>query len=161
LDIAENGRAFEENAVLKARYAYSIARMPALADDSGLAVDALNGEPGIRSARFAGDDAADEDNVKLLLKRLKGIPYERRTARFICCIALCMDGEKCIIGRGSVEGIILESPRGKNGFGYDPVFYYPELSATFAELPAGVKNSISHRTKAVRNLLESLKAGIL
>ncbi|HOV70505.1 MAG TPA: RdgB/HAM1 family non-canonical purine NTP pyrophosphatase, partial [Clostridia bacterium] len=145
LDIDETGKTFEENAIIKARHVYNIARMPALADDSGLCVDALIGEPGIRSARFAGYNATDEDNVKLLLDRLKGIPYEKRTARFICCMVLCLDGEKCLAAHGSVEGIILEAPRGNNGFGYDPVFYYSELSATFAELPAEVKNSISHR----------------
>jgi XTP/dITP diphosphohydrolase len=128
-----------------------------LADDSGIVVDALGGAPGIRSARFSGPDATDRSNNKLLLARLAGVPTAARTARFVCWIALARDGELWRTFHGEAEGRILEAPAGTDGFGYDPLFFYPPLSRTFAELPPDQKWAHSHRGKAFRRMLEWLR----
>jgi XTP/dITP diphosphohydrolase len=146
--VVEAGSTYRENAELKAAAYSKTAGIPALADDSGLEVDALGGAPGLHSARYAGDNARDADRVKLLLKNLEGVTQERRTARFRCVIALAVPGREAAFFEGTCEGIIVTTPRGNNGFGYDPVFFFPELGKTMAELPSEVKNRVSHRGKA-------------
>jgi XTP/dITP diphosphohydrolase len=145
----ENADTFEENALVKARYVAQGTGLPALADDSGLEVDALAGAPGVRSARYAGPGASDKDNMEKLLEELKGIPAEKRSARFICVAAYAEpDGvEKTFQGR--FEGMIAESATGEGGFGYDPVFFIPELGRTAAELTSEEKNELSHRGQAL------------
>lgn len=152
----ETGLTFIENALIKARHAARASGLPALADDSGLAVDALDGAPGIHSARYAfGGDAAN--NVKLI-DELRGVPDEQRTARFICVLALVRHAEDPtpIICEGVWEGRILLEPRGSSGFGYDPLFFVPEAGRSSAELTAAEKNSLSHRARAMRLLRERL-----
>ena len=157
--VEETGLTFVENALLKARAAARAARQPALGDDSGLVVDALNGQPGIYSSRFAGDNASDRDNNTLLLEKLKGVPMERRTASFYCCLVLLQHARDPapIIVNGTWHGHILEAPRGRNGFGYDPLFRDAESGVTAAELPMSEKSRISHRGKALSRLIERLK----
>jgi XTP/dITP diphosphohydrolase len=138
-----------------------VSQLTALADDSGLEVDALDGQPGINSARFAGNAATDIDKVRLLLDRLTGIPWEGRTARFKCAIAIATPEGQCQICVGECPGIIALEPRGENGFGYDPIFFLPELGKTMAELTLGMKNQISHRARAsqrARQILDQLQA---
>ncbi|MFU8832230.1 MAG: RdgB/HAM1 family non-canonical purine NTP pyrophosphatase [Wenzhouxiangella sp.] len=157
--VAETGLTFVENALLKARAASQASNLPALGDDSGLVVDALNGQPGIYSARFAGENATDEDNNALLLEKLDGVPMERRKASFFCCLALLRHAEDPapIIVSGTWHGHILEAPRGNNGFGYDPLFQDPHLGISAAELPFSEKARISHRGKALAELIGRLK----
>lgn len=159
-DADETGLSFVENAILKARHAAKATGLPALADDSGLEVDALNGAPGIYSARFSGTEATDEKNNQLLLDKLMGVPVEQRTARFRCVLAFLRhaDDPTPLICQGSWEGLILEQLSGKNGFGYDPLFLIPELEKTSAQLAPEEKNKISHRGQAVSLLKESIKA---
>ncbi len=154
----ETGLTFVENAILKARNASAYSELPAIADDSGLEVDALGGEPGIHSARFAGDEASDADNNALLLERLRDLPDEKRTARFQCLLVFLRHEKDPtpIICQGTWEGRILYNPQGENGFGYDPLFFVPEKGCSAAELPAEVKNALSHRGKALRCLVERL-----
>jgi XTP/dITP diphosphohydrolase len=151
----ETGLTFVENALLKARHAAQHCRLPVIADDSGLAVDALNGEPGIYSARFAGIGADDKDNNEKLLLELAGIPFEERTARFICVIVMLKHAADPVplISQGVWEGKILLHPQGANGFGYDPLFWVPEHKCSSAELLPEVKNSLSHRGQALRQLV--------
>ena len=158
--VAETGLTFVENALLKARAAARVAKLPALADDSGLVVDALKGQPGIYSARFAGENASDRDNNDLLLEKLTGVIPERRSATFYCCLVMLRHHRDPapIIATGSWYGTILEAPRGKGGFGYDPLFFDPQLGATAAELSMVEKSQISHRGKALKVLIEALKA---
>ena len=158
-DPEENGTTFEENALIKARTALSASgnRYAAIADDSGLAVDALNGAPGVYSARYAGDHGDDAANNALLLKNLAHLPVEQRTARFVCCIALVYPDGREITVRGETEGLIIDDARGDGGFGYDPYFYYQPFGKTFSELTAEEKNAISHRGKAIAKLAERLK----
>jgi XTP/dITP diphosphohydrolase len=159
LEVAETGSTYQENARLKAEAFAKASGLPALADDSGLEVDALDGEPGIRSSRYAGEGAKDTDRVHYLLNKLKNVPPEKRTARFRCVIALAFPEGKTVFYSGSCDGSITLSPRGNAGFGYDPVFYFPELKKTMAELPAAVKNQISHRARAAwkaRTVLEKI-----
>lgn len=151
---AEDGVTFEANAALKAVYYSRHVEGPVFADDSGLEVEALGGEPGVRSARYAGEGAGDEANNRLLLARLAGVADRR--ARFVCAIALARGGALAATVRGEVEGVLLEAPRGANGFGYDPLFYYPPFGCTFAELDTGRKWQVSHRGKALRALLDRL-----
>jgi len=155
----ETGVTFVENALLKARHAAQHCHLPVLADDSGLAVDALSGAPGIFSARYAGIGASDQDNVNKLLVELEGVALEERTARFICVMALIehADDPVPIIAQGTWEGRILFHPTGGNGFGYDPVFWVPEHDCSSAELPAEIKNTLSHRGQALRQLAALLK----
>jgi XTP/dITP diphosphohydrolase len=155
-DIPENGATFYENAEAKARWVYSRTGKPALADDSGLEVDFLDGAPGVRSARFAGEPASDVKNVEKLLSLLSSCPAESRTARFTCVIVLLIGDHEAIVATGVCEGRIGFSPRGASGFGYDPVFFPEGCDETFAELPAEVKNRISHRGKAIGELKEQL-----
>lgn len=155
----ETGLTFVENAILKARNAARHTGLPALADDSGIEVDALNGAPGIYSARYAGPGATDEENLLKLLAALEGLPEEQRGARFQCVIAYLRHAEDPtpLICQGTWEGRILEAPRGANGFGYDPVFFVPEEGVSSAELPPELKNRLSHRGQALRRLLEGLR----
>lgn len=150
--VAEAGATYEENARLKAVACAGASGMVSLADDSGLEVDALGGEPGVHSARYAGDGARDRDRVALLLKNLAGVPWEKRTARFRCIIAIATPEGEVHYARGACEGIIALGPTGDNGFGYDPVFFFPEFGKTMAELPMDLKNRVSHRGRATANL---------
>jgi XTP/dITP diphosphohydrolase len=150
----ENGATFEENARLKAAYYSGFAPGPLFADDSGLEVDALGGEPGVYSARYAGPHATDDANNRLLLQRLGD--GQNRTARFVCVIALADSGEVRQTFRGEVEGEILRVARGPGGFGYDPLFYYPPFGCSFGEVDGPEKFDVSHRGKALRELLKYL-----
>ncbi|MBM3166132.1 MAG: XTP/dITP diphosphatase [Chloroflexi bacterium] len=159
IDIAEDRASYQENASIKAEAYAQASGLVSLADDSGLEVDALNGEPGIRSARYAGDKANDKDRIEYLLSRLEGVPPEKRRARFVCIIAIAVPGEKTIICQGNCHGSITTEPRGENGFGYDPVFYLAELGKTMAELSPEQKGQVSHRGQAARkarHILEQL-----
>jgi len=157
---AETGATFLENALLKARHAARAARIPALADDSGIEVDALGGRPGVRSARFAGEGASDAANLARLMDELSGVPEERRSARYRCVIVWVRgpDDAAPLITRGTWEGRIALAPRGSGGFGYDPVFVPAGGQRTAAELPAHEKNAVSHRGKALRALVAALEA---
>ena len=158
-DIEENGTTYEENALTKARTAVEAGnhRYAAIADDSGLSVDALDGAPGVYSARYAGGHGDDAANNALLLKNLSHLPESERTARFVCCIALVYPDGRELTVRGETEGLIIDEARGEGGFGYDPYFYYPPFGKTFSELSAEEKNAISHRGKAIAKLAEVLK----
>jgi len=151
-EIEETGNTFEENALIKAKTVAKLTGLPALADDSGLAVDCLNGAPGVYSARYAGEGADDKKNNEKLLRELEGIPLERRGAAFVCVIALCIPKGNCYIEEGKCKGVISLSPRGSYGFGYDPIFFLPDYGKTMAELPLEVKNQISHRYKALKKI---------
>ncbi len=160
--VSEKGDSMEENARLKATVLASEAQLLALADDSGLEVDALGGEPGVLSARYAGEGASDKDRVDYLLSRLKNVPWQQRSARFRCVIAVAMPEGEVEICSGECPGMITFAPQGEQGFGYDPVFYLPELGKTMAELPLEAKNRVSHRAKAagkVSRALERLRGG--
>jgi len=157
--VAEWGNTYEQNARLKATAYAKLSQLVTLADDSGLEVDALGGEPGIRSARFGGEDASDEDRVNLLLAKLKGVPWEKRTASFKCVIAIATPRAEVKICHGECRGIVALEPRGSNGFGYDPIFYLPRFRKTMAELPPEIKNQISHRglaSQEARRILQRL-----
>ncbi|MBK8815761.1 MAG: RdgB/HAM1 family non-canonical purine NTP pyrophosphatase [Methylococcaceae bacterium] len=155
----ETGLTFVENALLKARHAAQHCHLPVIADDSGLAVDALDGEPGIYSARYAGIGANDKDNNDRLLLELTDVPFEERTARFICLLVMLDHAADPVprIAQGVWEGRILFHPQGANGFGYDPLFWVPSHHCSSAELPPEVKNSLSHRGQALRQLASLLK----
>ena len=155
MEIEETGTTFEENAVLKAETLAKALNTIVIADDSGLAVDALNGEPGVYSARYAGDHD-DEANIVKVLEKLAGVPEEKRTARFCCALALAGPGMETFTVFGTCEGVILEEKRGTNGFGYDPIFYVPHLQRAMAELSPEEKGAISHRGNAIRKLAEAL-----
>lgn len=157
-DAIENGLSFVENALIKARHASRLTGLPAIADDSGLEVDQLNGAPGIYSARFSGENATDKKNNQHLLTRLKNTPDHKRTARFQCILAYMRHPEDPtpIICQGTWEGVIATKPKGEGGFGYDPLFYLPELNCTSAQLQKSQKNKISHRGKAMAQLLVRL-----
>ena len=157
LEVAETGQSFAENARLKARAYARASGLPTLADDSGLEVDALGGAPGVRTARYAGSGASDEERYRLLLKNMEGVPWERRTARFRCALALATPEGEVHLTEGVKEGIIACEARGEHGFGYDPVFYLPEYGKTMAELPLEEKNRLSHRAQAVGKMKEILK----
>ena len=156
IDIEETGTTLTENALIKARTIRDLTGLPALADDSGLMVDALGGAPGVYSARYAGEEHDDKKNNALLLKNLEGKP---RDAKFCSVIALCYPDGRELTAEGSVRGVILEEERGTGGFGYDPLFFSPELGKTFAEATPEQKNSISHRSRALRAMLELLSSG--
>jgi XTP/dITP diphosphohydrolase len=162
IDAEETGLTFVENAILKARNAAQHTGLPAIADDSGLEVDALAGAPGIYSARFAGEGASDQANIEKLLAELEGVPAEQRTARFQCLMVFMRHANDPtpLICQGTWEGVILFAAHGDNGFGYDPVFHVPTHDCSSAELPAETKNSLSHRGQALRQLVAALgKAG--
>ncbi len=150
-EIVEDGDTFKANAIRKARTVATLTGRPALGDDSGLEVDALDGAPGVYSARFAGEAATDAENNALLLARLQDVSETERTARFRCVVAVAAPDGTAHISGGSCEGRILTAPRGDGGFGYDPLFLVPELDRSFAELPPSKKNRISHRGRALRN----------
>lgn len=156
--IDETGLSFVENALLKARHASRLSGLPALADDSGLVVEALNGAPGIYSSRFAGETATDADNIALLLDKLSHIPANQRQAFFYCALVIVRHAADPmpIIACGSIEGVIAQTPSGQHGFGYDPVFYLPAYQCTMAECPASLKNTISHRAQALSQLQQQL-----
>lgn len=158
-DIDENGSTFEENAMIKANAVHSLAKDAiVIADDSGLVIDALNGEPGIYSARYLGEDTSYDIKNQALLDRLKGVPKEKRTARFVCAIAVVMPDGSSFTKTGTIEGYIGDKPAGTNGFGYDPIFYVDEYGCSTAEMPPEEKNRISHRGKAMRAMRDELKA---
>jgi len=156
-EVDETGSSLEENARLKATVLAKESRLLALADDSGLEVDALGGEPGPLSARYAGEGASDKERVEFLLAKLKGVPREKRTARFRCVIAIATPEGKVELCFGECQGLITFGPRGEKGFGYDPVFYFPGLDKTMAELPLEVKNKVSHRGEAAREAVKYLR----
>lgn len=156
IEIDENGATFEENALIKARAVYNITKMPTIADDSGICVDFIDGRPGVHTARFAGENATDDENIDKLLACLKDADAEQRSAHFSCVIAVISeDGEEKTFS-GRCDGAILTERRGDNGFGYDPIFYVPEYKCSMAELPAEVKNSISHRSRALDAMMKGL-----
>lgn len=158
-EVVEDGKTFEENALKKARTLANFSGYLTLADDSGLEVAALNGAPGIHSARYGGQNTNDARNNQKLLQALAGLPQEKRGARFVCVMALCRPsasgGEKWIF-QGACEGSITIAPRGESGFGYDPIFFYPPFGKTFGEVDRETKGSVSHRGKALRHLAEAL-----
>jgi len=154
--IAETGETFAENARIKAVSLAQATGLPSLADDSGLCVDALDGAPGLHSARWAGAATSDADRTALLLERLGDLPRAERTARFVCAVAVALPDGRMFVEQGVCEGVITDAPHGANGFGYDPVFLIPRLGRTFAELRADEKHEISHRAQALRLLVPTL-----
>lgn len=157
IEIVEDGVTYEENSLKKARAIMQLTGKDVIADDSGLEVDALNGAPGVYSARFAGEEANDVKNNALLLEQLSDVPEERRTARFVSAVSVAYADGKELAVRGTVEGRIGFEAHGENGFGYDPLFYYPEANCTFAQLDPAVKNSVSHRSRALKALHDAMK----
>ena len=157
-EVDEDGRTLQENALKKARTLYRFSRLPTIADDTGLEVDSLEGAPGVYSSRYAGPDASYADNVERLLFELQGLPESLRAARFRCVIAY-VDGERQEFFEGVCEGIITDEPRGTSGFGYDPIFFVPDIGKTFAETSLEEKNRISHRGAALRKFREFLEKG--
>jgi XTP/dITP diphosphohydrolase len=155
--VAESGDNYEQNARLKAVTYAKLGQITALADDSGLEVDALNGRPGVMSARFAGEAATDADRVSVILTKLRGVPWERRTACFKCVIAIATPDGQSNICYGECRGVIALEAKGENGFGYDPIFFLAELGKTMAELPSETKNKISHRARASQKAREVLR----
>jgi XTP/dITP diphosphohydrolase len=155
--VTESGDSYEQNARLKAITYAKLSQLTALADDSGLEVDALNGEPGVKSARFAGEAATDAGKVSFLLAKLNSVPWERRTARFKCVIAIASPGGRAEVCYGECHGMIAFEAKGKNGFGYDPIFFLPEIGKTMAELHPEIKNQISHRARASQKARQVLK----
>lgn len=161
LEVEENGTTFLDNARLKAEAVMRASGLPAIADDSGLVVDALDGAPGVYSARYGGDGCkTDTDRNALLLHNLQGIPTDARTARFVCCICCRFPDGREVIGQGSCEGRITEAPAGEQGFGYDPIFYVPSEGCTFAQIPADRKNSLSHRGRAIEDFYANVQKEI-
>lgn len=158
IDVEETGTTFEENSFQKAHAVMKATGMPALADDSGIAVDALNGEPGVYSARYGFDDSLDDwGRLLLLLKNTENVPDGQRQAQFVCVITMVMPDGKMIQTRGEVHGELLRAPAGEGGFGYDPIFYYPPFGKTLAEVSAEEKNQVSHRARALKLFYEKLK----
>ena len=158
IDVEETGTTFEENSLIKAKAVMEATGLPALADDSGIAVDALNGEPGVYSARYGFDESLDDwGRMMLLLKNTEHVPEGQRQAKFVCVISFVTPDGKTIQARGEIHGELTREPRGENGFGYDPIFYYPPFGQTTAEIPAEQKNAVSHRGNALRILNEKLK----
>lgn len=158
IDVEETGSTFEENSFLKADAVMRATGLPALADDSGIAVDALNGEPGIYSARYGFDDTLDDaGRVRLLLKNMEQVPDGQRQAQFVCVITLVTPEGQTIQARGEVHGEVTHAPAGDGGFGYDPIFYYPPFGKTLAEVPQEEKNQVSHRAQALKIFYQKLK----
>lgn len=154
MDIEETGTTFKENAILKAEGISKLLNETVIADDSGLAVDALNGEPGVYSARYAGESKDDAANIEKVLHNLAGVPQDQRTARFHCALAIARPGKETLVVEGHCEGIIADKPAGEFGFGYDPIFFVPEEGKTMAQLSKEEKNKISHRAAAMRKMHE-------
>ena len=158
IDVEETGTTFEENSLLKAKAVMEATGLPALADDSGIAVDALNGAPGVYSARYGFDDTLDDwGRLQLLLKNTENVPDGQRQAQFVCVITLMTPDGQVIQARGEVHGELLRAPAGTGGFGYDPIFYYPPLGKTLAEVAPEEKNQVSHRARALKVLYEKMK----
>ena len=158
IDVEETGTTFEENSLLKAKAVMEATGLPALADDSGIAVDALNGEPGVYSARYGFDDSLDDwGRLLLLLKNTEHVPDGQRQAQFVCVITMVTPDGKVIQARGEIHGELLREPRGENGFGYDPIFYYPPAGMSTAEMSPEDKNEVSHRGNALKLFYEKLK----
>ena len=158
IDVEETGTTFEENSFIKAEAVMKATGLAAMADDSGLCVEALNGEPGVYSARYGFDDSLDDwGRLQLLLKNMEAVPDDKRQAKFVCVITLVTPEGETIQARGEVHGEILRAPAGTNGFGYDPVFYYPPFGKTMAEAEASQKNQVSHRANALKIFNEKLK----
>ena len=157
VEVSETGATFEENATIKAVSFARLSGLLTLADDSGLEVDALGGEPGALSRRYAGEGVSDAERIDFLLEKLKGVPWEGRGARFRCVIAIATPRGEVELCQGECQGVITFDPRGENGFGYDPIFYLPELGKTMAELPMEEKNQISHRGNAARKAYQVLE----
>ena len=155
-DVEETGSTFEENAILKAEALCQQFNTMVIADDSGLMIDALEGRPGVYSARYAGEEKNDDANIDKVLEELKNVPEENRTARFYCALAVAIPGEDTMTVSGTVEGRIANGRQGENGFGYDPIFYVPDLGKMMAELKPEEKNAISHRANALKKLKELL-----
>ena len=157
IDDIEDGLTFEENAIKKAETIMKATGKPTIADDSGLCVEYLNGAPGVYTARYAGENATDEENINKLLKNLKGLNVLDRRAKFVCVIALAVPGKETKVFKGECKGYITEKPMGEDGFGYDPIFYYEKYARTLAQLEPHIKNAISHRFLALKKLAQSLK----
>lgn len=158
IDVEETGTTFEENSYIKAEAVMKATGLPALADDSGIAVDALNGEPGVYSARYGFDDTLDDwGRLELLLKNTEHVPDGQRQAQFVCVITMVTPEGRVIQARGEIHGELTRQPRGENGFGYDPIFYYPPFGKTTAELSPEEKNGVSHRGNALRVFYEKMK----
>ena len=158
IDVEETGTTFEENSFLKANAVMQATGLPALADDSGIAVDALNGEPGVYSARYGFDESLDDwGRLQLLLKNTEQVPDGQRQAQFVCVITLFMPAGQTIQARGEVHGELLRAPAGEGGFGYDPIFYYPPYGKSLAEVTPEEKNQVSHRAKALQAFYQKLK----
>lgn len=158
IDVEETGTTFEENSLLKAKAVMEATGLPALADDSGIALDALNGAPGVYSARYGFDDSLDDwGRLQLLLKNTENVPDGQRQAQFVCVITLMTPDGQMIQARGEVHGELLRAPAGTGGFGYDPIFYYPPLGKTLAEVAPEEKNQVSHRARALKVLYEKMK----
>lgn len=158
IDVEETGSTFEENSFLKAEAVMKATGLPALADDSGIAVDALNGEPGIYSARYGFDESLDDrGRLNLLLKNAENVPDDKRQAKFVCVITLVTPQGQTIQARGEVHGMLLRAPAGENGFGYDPIFYYPPFGKSLAQVSPEEKNRVSHRANALKVFYEKLK----
>jgi XTP/dITP diphosphohydrolase len=157
IDVEENGTTFEENSFIKADAVMKATGLPALADDSGIAVDALNGEPGIYSARYGFDDSLDDwGRLLLLLKNTEHVPDGQRQAQFVCVITMVTPEGEVIQARGEIHGELLREAKGENGFGYDPIFYYPPMGMSTAEMPAEEKNKVSHRANALKVFYDKL-----
>lgn len=156
MDVEETGVTFEENAILKAEAVAATLKIPVIADDSGLEIDALGGDPGVYSARYAGEDKSDDANIDKVLDKLADVPETARTARFRCVLAVAAPDKQTETFSGSCEGMILNERRGENGFGYDPIFYVPELDKAMAELLPEEKAAISHRGNAIRELKKAM-----
>ena len=158
IDVEETGTTFEENSLIKAEAVMKATGLPALADDSGIAVDALNGEPGVYSARYGFDDTLDDwGRLELLLKNTEHVPDGQRQAQFVCVITMVTPDNQIIQARGEIHGELTREPRGENGFGYDPIFYYPPFGKTTAELSPEEKNGVSHRGNALRVFYDKMK----
>ena len=158
IDVEETGTTFEENSFIKAEAVMKATGMAAMADDSGICVDALNGEPGVYSARYGFDDSLDDwGRLQLLLRNMEAVPDDKRQAKFVCVITMVTPDGKTIQARGEIHGQLLREPRGENGFGYDPIFYYPPAGMTTAEMPSAEKNQVSHRANALKIFNEKLK----
>jgi len=160
IEIKETGLTFDENAIIKATTVCQKTGLPTLADDSGLQVRILNGEPGVFTARYAGEHATDEENINKLLKNLTGVPLDKRQAQFVCSLALVFPDGKTFLEQGILKGLIAFSPKGTEGFGYDPIFFIPEMNKTLSEISIDEKNKISHRSRAMEKIRKHLFANM-
>ena len=162
--VSEANNSYEENAQIKAVTYARLSQLVTLSDDSGLEVDALNGEPGVQSARFAGETASDAEKINFLLSKLPNVPWEKRTAHFKCVIAIAIPEDQLVLCHGECHGIIAFEAKGVNGFGYDPIFFLPEIGRTMAELPLEIKNQVSHRSQAAgkaQKILQQLHSQLI